>query len=112
MHSNSRSEKMDTLTDAEIIRKRRAELLREHGLDQLEHYRRLEEKPFTKEQRGTTTIVFGGLPVNHEALIKAVFQGAGYLFENLPTPTNAAFQVGREYCNSGLCNPSYFTAGR
>ena len=102
---------MDSLSEAERIREKRAELLREQGLEQEDHYRRLEEKPFTKEQRATTTIVFGGLPENHEALIKAVFQGAGYLFENLPTPTNASFQVGKEYCNSGLCNPSYFTAG-
>jgi len=111
MHSDSQFENIASSSETELIRKKRAELLREQGLGQADHYRRLEEKPFTKEQRSSTTIVFGGLPVNHEALIKAVFQGAGYLFENLPTPTNAAFQVGREYCNSGLCNPSYFTAG-
>lgn len=111
MHSDSPFEAMESLSEAELLRKKRADLLREHGLEEVEHYRRLEEQPFTKEQRDSTTIVFGGLPENHEALIKAVFQGSGYLFENLPSPTNAAFQVGKEYCNSGLCNPSYFTAG-
>lgn len=75
------------------------------------HYRRLAERPFTAEERDSTTILFGNLTTKHEELIKAAFQGAGYHFKNLPQPTRRAFQIGKEYCNNGLCNPNYFTAG-
>ena len=75
------------------------------------HYRRPREIPFTAEQRSSTTVLFGNLTPKHERLIKAVFDGNGYRFMNLPVPTKSAFQVGREYCNNGLCNPNYFTAG-
>ena len=75
------------------------------------HHRRLEEKPFTEEQRSKTTILFGSITPKHEAFIKAVFEGCGYRCQNLPTPTNSVLQTGREYCNNGLCNPNYYTAG-
>jgi predicted nucleotide-binding protein (sugar kinase/HSP70/actin superfamily) len=77
----------------------------------LRHYRRAQERPFTAEERRSTTILFGGLTQKHEAFIRAVFRGGGYRFENLPVPTRQSFQLGKEYCNNGLCNPNYFTAG-
>ena len=82
----------------------------EHGV-RLQHYRRPRELPFTAQQRNSTTVLFGNLTPKHERLIKAVFDGNGYRFLSLPVPTKSAFQVGREYCNNGLCNPNYFTAG-
>lgn len=75
------------------------------------HFVRPVELPFTAEERDSTTILFGHLTPKHERLIKAVFDGNGYRFQNLPIPSRSAFQVGREYCSNGLCNPSYFTAG-
>jgi predicted nucleotide-binding protein (sugar kinase/HSP70/actin superfamily) len=76
-----------------------------------DHYRRQAERPFTAGERARTTILFGNLTEKHEAFIRAVFRGSGYLCESLPTPTKSAFQLGKEYCNNGLCNPNYFTAG-
>lgn len=75
------------------------------------HYRRPEPRPFTPEERGSTTILFGNLTPEHDALIEAVFQGSGYLCRALPTPTRASYYTGVEYCNHGLCNPNYYTAG-
>jgi predicted nucleotide-binding protein (sugar kinase/HSP70/actin superfamily) len=75
-----------------------------------QYYRPLEE-PFTEDQRATTTILAGSITAKHEALIEAVFQGEGYRFQALPTPTNKGFQVGKEFCNNGLCNPYYYTTG-
>lgn len=75
------------------------------------HYRRQAYRPFLPEEAGTTTILFGNLTPKHDALIEAVFRGSGYRCRALPTPTRANYQTGVEYCNHGLCNPSYFTAG-
>jgi predicted nucleotide-binding protein (sugar kinase/HSP70/actin superfamily) len=95
-----------------LVSTERDRLMREAGLvSDLSHYRRLEERPFTAKERSRTTVLFGNLTPKHEEFIKAVFQGAGYRFQNLPQPDKTAFQIGKEYCNNGLCNPNYFTAG-
>jgi predicted nucleotide-binding protein (sugar kinase/HSP70/actin superfamily) len=75
------------------------------------HYRRIPERPFTAEERATTTLLVGNLTRKHEALIRAVFQRNGFLIESLPDPTKQSFRTGKEYCNNGLCNPVYYTAG-
>ena len=75
------------------------------------HYRRPIERPFTAEERGRVTILFGGLTSKHEELLRAVFEGAGYLCDVLPAPDLSACQLGREYGNVGQCNPTYFTVG-
>lgn len=95
----------------DLLSAERARLLREAGLVELQHHRRPEQRPFTAEERPYTTILFGNLTWKHEVLIKAVFQGCGYLCERLPTPEISSFHTGKEYCNNGLCNPGYFTAG-
>ena len=76
------------------------------------HFRRPAERPFTAAERDRVTILFGGLTAKHEALIKGVFQAAGYRTEVLPTADVAAFQLGKEYGNNGQCNPTYFTVGQ
>ncbi|MGQ9917909.1 MAG: hypothetical protein ACUVS7_10870 [Bryobacteraceae bacterium] len=75
------------------------------------HYRMPEQRPFTAEEASTTTILFGNLTPKHDALIEAVFRGCGYLCRALPTPRRSNYETGVEYCNHGLCNPSYYTAG-
>lgn len=75
------------------------------------HYRRPTERPFLASERQRTTILFGGLTWKHECLIRAVLEGCGYLCEALPTPDIQCYQTGREHCNSGQCNPVYFTVG-
>ena len=74
-------------------------------------YRIAPEDPFLEQDRENTTILFGTLTPKHEALIRAVFRGAGYQCENLPLPTRRMHDTGKEFCNNGLCNPNYFTAG-
>ena len=101
-------------TDSEIARQlnaERARLRAQSGLVQLQQFRRPVERPFTAQERDKATILFGGLTWKHEALIRAVFHGAGYRCEQLAVPDVAAFQLGKEYGNNGQCNPTYFTVG-
>ena len=77
----------------------------------LRHFRRPIERPFTIDERDRTTLLFGGLTCTHERLIEAVFHACGYRCRRLPTPDLAAFHLGRQYCNTGQCNPTYFTIG-
>lgn len=63
------------------------------------------------EDREQTTILFGKLTPTDETFIRAVLRGSGYKCESLPTPTRRAHDTGKEFCNNGLCNPNYFTAG-
>ncbi|MBL8221985.1 MAG: hypothetical protein JNL62_22295, partial [Bryobacterales bacterium] len=101
----------------EIIQQRlaeeRARLEREAGLEQksVHHFKRPVERTFNAQQRGHTTLLFGGLTWKHEKLIHGALEGLGYLAESLPTPDVAAFQLGKEYGNNGQCNPTYFTVG-
>ncbi len=76
-----------------------------------QYYRRPIERPLTRAARGQVTILFGGLTRYHESLIEAGVSGLGYRVQRLPTPTRTDCQTGKEYCNPGQCNPSYFTVG-
>jgi predicted nucleotide-binding protein (sugar kinase/HSP70/actin superfamily) len=69
------------------------------------------ERPFTKSQRNTTTVLFGGLTWKHEKLVQAALSSLGYKCEAMPVPDKRAFQLGKEYGNNGQCNPTYFTVG-
>jgi predicted nucleotide-binding protein (sugar kinase/HSP70/actin superfamily) len=89
----------------------RARLRRDTGLVQINPFQKPVERPFTAAERDRVTILFGGLTAKHEALIQAVFHGAGYKCEILPVPDVPAFQAGKEYGNNGQCNPTYFTVG-
>jgi predicted nucleotide-binding protein (sugar kinase/HSP70/actin superfamily) len=91
----------------------RARLEQEAGLARREvhHFKRPVERPFTKEQRGKTTLLFGGLTWKHEKLVHGALEGLGYHAEAVPTPNVRAFQTGKEYGNNGQCNPTYFTVG-
>ncbi len=91
----------------------RERLMAEAGLNiqQISHFRRPEERPFTKQERETTTILFGGLTLRHEELILAGLEGLGYKVGLVPTPRKADFQAGKEFGNNGQCNPTYFTVG-
>jgi predicted nucleotide-binding protein (sugar kinase/HSP70/actin superfamily) len=75
------------------------------------HFRRPPERPFTREQRAHTTLLFGGLTWKHEKLMQGTLKGLGYKAEALPTPDIMAFQTGKEFGNNGHCNPAYFMAG-
>ncbi|MBK6536967.1 MAG: activator of (R)-2-hydroxyglutaryl-CoA dehydratase [Ignavibacteria bacterium] len=85
----------------------------EYGVEnkKIDHFKRPFEKAFTKDQRGDTTILFGGLTWKHEKLIKGALEGIGYKTEYVSTADKKAFQLGKEYGNNGQCNPTYFTVG-
>lgn len=102
--------------EAEIQRlllEERMRLEKEYGIEakQIDHFKRPLETTFTKDQRASTTILFGGLTWKHEKLVKGVLQGLGYKASEIPTPDKNAFQLGKEYGNNGQCNPTYFTVG-
>lgn len=75
------------------------------------HYKRPVERPFTKAEQQNTTILFGGLTHTHDYLLEGALRGLGFNAKFLPTPDNNAFSVGKEYCNRGQCNPTYYTVG-
>jgi predicted nucleotide-binding protein (sugar kinase/HSP70/actin superfamily) len=91
----------------------RARLTAEAGLAgrRVDHFRRPVERPFSRDQRNHTTILFGGLTWKHEILVQGALEGLGYRCEYIPTPDAEAFQVGKEYGNNAQCNPTYFTVG-
>ncbi len=101
----------------DIIRRRlqqeRESLERDAGLERraIQHFHRPQENPFTRSQRDSTTILFGGLTWKHEKLIHATLESLGYTCQAIPTPDKRAFQLGKEYGNNGQCNPTYFTVG-
>lgn len=104
-------------TAEELIRKRleqeRARLEEQYGVQhrQVHHFKKPDERPFTKAERGKTTLLFGGLTWKHEKLIHGAIEGLGYTCEVVPTPDVKSFQLGKEYGNNGQCNPTYFTVG-
>lgn len=75
------------------------------------HYRRHEDRPFTRPERAQVTLLYGGLTERHGALLGAAFGALGYRVEAVPTPTALDCQAGREFGNPGMCNPAYFTIG-
>src|SRR5438876_7133940 len=101
----------------DLIRQRleeeRRRLEKEAGVERkpVQHFRRPEERPFTKSQRDKTTILFGGLTWKHEKLVHGALESLGYRCEAVPVPNKKAFQLGKEYGNNGQCNPTYFTVG-
>jgi predicted nucleotide-binding protein (sugar kinase/HSP70/actin superfamily) len=74
-------------------------------------FRRPVEEPYRADERGRTTILIGGLTWRHHELVKAVFECCGHRCEALPAPDLEAFQLGKDNCNNGECNPTYFTVG-
>jgi predicted nucleotide-binding protein (sugar kinase/HSP70/actin superfamily) len=95
------------------LREERERVARQMGIDLAPrpHFRRPEERGFTKQERARTTLLFGGLTWKHERLIQGALEGLGYRCEPLPVPDVRAFQLGKEYGNNGQCNPTYFTVG-
>jgi predicted nucleotide-binding protein (sugar kinase/HSP70/actin superfamily) len=83
------------------------------GLEEkdVEHWRDPNPQTFTRDQRATTTILFGGLTLAHEVLVSGALAGLGYKVQALECPDYDALRVGKEFGNRGQCNPTYFTVG-
>ncbi|MBN1447836.1 MAG: activator of (R)-2-hydroxyglutaryl-CoA dehydratase [Bacteroidetes bacterium] len=101
-----------SMTIEEALQQERLRLEREFGLTPRKgHWTRPEERPFKRSERESTTVLFGGLTWKHERLIQANLHRLGYTTAYLPAPDVKAFETGKEFCNNGLCNPTYFTVG-
>ena len=89
------------------------QLREEMGLGQKngKHFHKPKEGRWTKDQKESTTILFGGLTLAHEELAADAMRGLGYKLRPLPCPDNESLAVGKEYGNRGQCNPTYYTVG-
>jgi predicted nucleotide-binding protein (sugar kinase/HSP70/actin superfamily) len=75
------------------------------------HYTSYKARPFTREQRDQTTILFGGLTWKHERLVQGVFNNLNYKAKPLPNITRADLDAGKELIDVGACCPTIFTTG-
>ena len=104
------------MDDREIETKANADeeqLRKEMGLEERDSSRYLKpvERRWTKDERDTTTVLFGGLTLAHEDLVGEGMRSLGYNIRALPCPDNESLAVGREYGNRGQCNPTCYTVG-
>jgi predicted nucleotide-binding protein (sugar kinase/HSP70/actin superfamily) len=76
-----------------------------------EHYRAYTPRPFTKQERDRTTILFGGLHWRAERLLQANFENQGYKAQALPTASKDDLLTGREVADIGQCCPTSFVTG-
>ncbi|HEV8474839.1 MAG TPA: hypothetical protein VGR82_18845 [Methylomirabilota bacterium] len=76
-----------------------------------EPYRAYVPRPFTRAERESTTIVFGGLHWRLERGLQAVLESAGYRARILPAATKEDLLTGREVADIGQCCPTSFTTG-
>jgi predicted nucleotide-binding protein (sugar kinase/HSP70/actin superfamily) len=74
-------------------------------------YKAYKPRPFTKEERPYTTILFGGLTFKHERLITGALENMGYKAKPLPNIERIDLDIGKEYIDVGACCPTTFTAG-
>ena len=74
-------------------------------------YRAYRPRPFTKEERAYTTILFGGLTFKHERLMEGALENMGYKAKALPNIERIDLDIGKEYIDVGACCPTTFTAG-
>ena len=77
----------------------------------VEHWVDPNPQAFTRAERAGTTILFGGLTLAHDQIVRAAFAGLGYTMQPLDVPDNDALRVGKEFGNRAQCNPTYFTVG-
>jgi predicted nucleotide-binding protein (sugar kinase/HSP70/actin superfamily) len=76
-----------------------------------EPYRTYAPRPFTRAQRDSTTVLFGGLHWRLESLLQAVLENSGYKARILPVATKEDLLTGREVADIGQCCPTSFTTG-
>lgn len=77
----------------------------------LQTYRAYQPRPFTQDQRQTTTILFGGAHWRLERLLEGLFENLGYRARALPNASRDDLVRGRELADVGQCCPTTFTTG-
>ena len=81
------------------------------AVNEVTHYTSYKARPFTREQREKTTILFGGLTWKHERLVQGVFNNLNYNAKPLPNIARADLDAGKELIDTGACCPTIFTTG-
>lgn len=83
------------------------------GLDEapIDHWADPNPQTFTRAERAHTTILFGGLTMAHDQLVRAALAGLGYDMQPLDVPDYESLRYGKEFGNRAQCNPTYFTVG-
>ncbi len=76
-----------------------------------DHFDKPKQYPFYADERSSTTILFGGLTEAHEELMLSHMESIGYKVERLPEADFESITIGKEFCNKGQCNPTYYTIG-
>ena len=77
----------------------------------VDHWVDANPQSFTKAERAHTTILFGGLTMAHDQLVRAALSGLGYDMQPLDVPDTESLRYGKEFGNRAQCNPTYFTVG-
>jgi len=77
----------------------------------LEPYRAYAPKPFTRAERDSVTVLFGGLHWRVERVLQAVLENVGNRARVLPVATKQDLLTGREVADIGQCCPTSFTTG-
>ena len=75
------------------------------------HFMAYRPRPFLKEERDSTTILYGGLTWKHERLIQGVFHNLNYKAEPLPNVSRKDLDSGNELIDVGACCPTTFVTG-
>ena len=60
---------------------------------------------------GNVTLLLGGLAGAIDEFISSGLTRLGYNTHPLPVPQNTSMETGKEFCDGGLCNPTYYTVG-
>ena len=77
----------------------------------VKHYQAYRPRPFTREERDTTTLLFGGLTWKHERLMQGALHNLKYKAEPLPNIAREDLDAGKELIDVGACCPTIFTTG-
>jgi predicted nucleotide-binding protein (sugar kinase/HSP70/actin superfamily) len=75
------------------------------------HYRAYAPRPFTRAERDSVTVLFGGLHWRVERVLQAVLESGGHHAQVLPVATKDDLLAGRELADIGQCCPTSFTTG-
>src|SRR5215475_12386425 len=75
------------------------------------HYTAYKPRPFTRDERETVTILYGGLTWKHERLVQGVFHNLHYNAAPLPNVARADLDAGKELIDVGACCPTTFLTG-
>ena len=75
------------------------------------HYQAYRPRPFTRGERESLTILFGGLTWKHERLVQGLFHNLNYRAEPLPNVVRDDLDAGKELVDVGACCPTTFVKG-